>query len=50
LFGDIKEIGCVNDNFFREKGLKVFICRSPKIDIKAMYRKLAREEKGVFGY
>jgi hypothetical protein len=50
LFGDIKEIGCVNDIFFREKGLKVFICRSPKTDIKEAYRKLAKEEKNVFGY
>jgi hypothetical protein len=35
----------VDDKYFRENGLKVFLCTSPKTDIREVYRKKAFEEK-----
>jgi hypothetical protein len=48
LFGDIKEVGSVNNIYFRENGLKVFLCKSPVSNICEIYRQEAKEEKGRF--
>jgi hypothetical protein len=48
LFSDIKEVGCVDNKYFRERGLKVFLCKSPVDDVCAIYRKKAIEEKNKF--
>lgn len=45
LYNNITEIGCVNDKYFRESGLKVFLCSDPKRDVPEVYRqKVAREK------
>ncbi len=48
LFADIKEVGEVRDLYFREKGLKVFVCSQAKADIQDIYRKKAMEEKNTY--
>jgi hypothetical protein len=47
-FGNISVVGSVDNKFFREKGLKVFLCREPISDISAVYRELARKEKSRY--
>lgn len=41
-------MGSVDNRFFREKGLKVFLCKEPKSDVSAVYRELARKEKSRY--
>jgi hypothetical protein len=48
LFSDVKETGCVRNEYFREKGLKVYLCRSPKKNIQEIYRNLAITEKSIY--
>jgi uncharacterized membrane protein len=48
LFNDIRLVGSVDDKFFREARLKVFLCKSPKADIRQIYKDLARREKSRF--
>lgn len=48
LFHQITEIGCVTNPYFREKGLKVFLCRNPKTDIREVYKQKAQEEKKIY--
>jgi hypothetical protein len=48
LYSDIREVGTVKDKYFRESGLKVYLCKNPKQDIRAVYRELAYEEKSRF--
>ncbi len=48
LFSAITETGCVNNKYFREDGLKVFLCKSPKADIPELYKKKAKEEKSIY--
>lgn len=48
LFADIKEVGEVKDPYFREKGLKVFVCNQPKADIQDMYKRKAIKEKNIY--
>jgi hypothetical protein len=48
LFGDIKLVGTVDDKYFREKGLKVFLCKIPTQDIALIYKSKAKEEKDRF--
>lgn len=48
LFSEIREVGSVDNPYFREKGLKVFLCKSPLKDISAIYMEKAREEKSRF--
>jgi hypothetical protein len=44
-FGNISVAGSVDNRFFREKGLKVFLCRESLSDVAAVYKELARNEK-----
>lgn len=48
LFDSVTEIGQVNDPYFRERGLKVFVCASPKTDIRKIYSQMAMEEKNMY--
>jgi hypothetical protein len=48
LFSDIKEVGTVNDPYFREKGVKVFLCRNPKTNIQEVYSNAVYNERKRF--
>jgi hypothetical protein len=48
LFYNIKEVGCVRDVYFREKGQKVFLAKDPKIDVRELYKQKANNEKYIF--
>jgi hypothetical protein len=48
LFSNISEIGCVSDKYFRENGLKIFLCSGPKTSIQEVYRLKAIEEKKIY--
>ena len=39
------EIGVIKDVYFREKGLKVFLCEDPRDEIVEVYRQKAKMEK-----
>jgi hypothetical protein len=47
-FGNISVAGSVDNRFFREKGLKVFLCREPLSDVSAVYKELAFKEKSRY--
>jgi len=47
-FRNISIAGSVDNRFFREKGLKVFLCREPQSDISAVYKELALKEKSRY--
>jgi hypothetical protein len=47
-FKNITVVGSVDNIFFRENGLKVFLCREPLSDIGAVYKELARKEKSRY--
>ena len=47
-FNEITETGSIENPYFREKGLKVFLCKSPTADIKKIYAELALKEKSKF--
>lgn len=48
LFAEVSEVGSVDNKYFRETGLKVFLCRSPVRDVSDIYKNLAMEEKNRF--
>lgn len=48
LFADVSEVGSVDNKYFRETGLKVFLCKSPVRDVGEIYKNLAREEKNRY--
>ncbi len=48
LFNSISEVGAVNNPWFREKGVKVFLCSNPKTDVKKVYETSATIEKTKF--
>lgn len=48
IFGEVTEIGTVNDPYFREKGVKVFLCRNPKIDVPDIYKADIKKERERF--
>ena len=47
-FSEITEVGCVKNPYFRENGLKVFLCKSPKVNIPELYKNIAKEEKNKY--
>lgn len=47
-FGNISQEGSVDNRFFRENGLKVFLCREPLTDVSEIYKELARNEKNKY--
>jgi hypothetical protein len=42
-FGTIKEIGEVRNKYFRENGVKVFLCRGPLANISKLYQQTKQE-------
>jgi hypothetical protein len=48
LFSDIREVGTINIPYFREKGLKVFLCKNPKTNIQEVYRNAVLNERKPF--
>jgi hypothetical protein len=48
LFGEVIEIGSIRDPFFRESGLKVFLCREPTSSVQELYRKIAVTGKDAY--
>lgn len=48
LYQTITEVGCVDNPYFREKGLKVFLCIHPKTNIQEIYAHLAKEAKTIY--
>lgn len=48
LFDTVTVTGQVNDPYFRESGLKVFVCTSPKTDIRKTYSQMAMKEKSIY--
>jgi len=48
LFNDIKEVGAVNNPYFREKGLKVFLCKKPVENIGEVYKSSIGNERKRF--
>ncbi|MFN8256498.1 MAG: glycosyltransferase family 39 protein [Bacteroidales bacterium] len=45
LFENITLTGSVNNKYFRENGLSVYICRNPKGNMTEIYRQLAAQKK-----
>ncbi len=48
LFNQITEMGTIENPWFRESGVKVFLCTEPKTNIREVYRNLAKNEKTKF--
>ena len=48
LFGKCTVIGTVTNIYFRENGLKVFLCREPNDNLQPVYKQKAEEEKKVY--
>jgi len=48
LFAEIEEVGSVNNKYFREDGLKVFLCKKSKTDVQRIYADKAKEEKSIY--
>lgn len=48
LFKSVTEIGSVNNFFFRENGLLVFLCTHPAVNVQEVYRKRMTREKGLY--
>lgn len=50
LFTNYTEIGEIKNIYFRENGLKVFLCQNPKPVMLEFFRKRIMENKEVYGY
>jgi hypothetical protein len=50
LFNSYIEIGSIENIYFRENGLKVFLCQDPKPTFNDFYKKIVRENKQKYGY
>ena len=48
LFSDIREIGTVKNPYFREKGVKVFLCKNPVKNIGEVYKTSISNERKRF--
>jgi hypothetical protein len=44
-FRNISEVGEVNDKYFREKGVKVFLCKEPLTNISELYQQVKLKAK-----
>lgn len=45
FFEKVTEVGAVNNIYFRENGLKVFLCENPNGKLQEVYRQKASDEK-----
>ena len=50
LFKSYREIGVINNDCFREDGLKVYLCQDPTPLLKEFFKKRIKEHKQVYGY
>lgn len=41
-------MGCVQNPYFREKGVKVFLCKNPKTDVSEVYAESILKERERF--
>jgi hypothetical protein len=48
LFNNVREIGCINNAYSREKGLLVYLCTEPAVNVREVYRQKAIEEKKLY--
>jgi len=48
IFETVEEIGIVSDPYFREKGVKVFLCMNPKTDVPNIYKSDIQRERERF--
>ncbi len=48
LFEKYSEIGTVNNKYFRENGLKVFLCEIPNDKMQGVYKQKAKDEKNNY--
>lgn len=47
-FGNISVVGSVDNEFFKERGLKVFLCKEQLTDVASVYKELALNEKNKY--
>jgi hypothetical protein len=45
LFKNVVKVGTVNNSYFRENGLLVYLCNDPAVNVQEVYRQKAIEEK-----
>lgn len=50
LFNNYLEIGEIKDDYFRENGLKVYLCQNPKPLLNEFFKKRIKEHKVIYGY
>jgi hypothetical protein len=50
LFNNYAEIGEIKNIYFRENGLKIYLCQSPKPLLNEFFKKRIKEHKAVYGY
>ncbi len=48
LFDEVTEVGSVHDPFFRESGVKVFLCRESSASVQVLYQRIASAEKAAY--
>jgi hypothetical protein len=48
LFSNVTEVGCIVDSFSREKGLLVFLCTDPAVNVQEVYKQKAIEKKKLY--
>jgi|WetSurMetagenome_2_1015567.scaffolds.fasta_scaffold00658_15 hypothetical protein len=48
LFNRVTEIGTVEDSYARDRGLMVFLCTDPIVNVREVYRQRAGKEKKLF--
>lgn len=50
LFNTFTEVGTIKNNYFRENGLKVYLCQDPKPLFGNFFKKRIKEHKQKYGY
>ena len=50
LFNSYVETGEIRNRYFRENGLKVFLCQNPKPLLNEFFKKRIKEHKAIYGY
>jgi len=48
LYDSVVEVGCINNPWFREKGLKVFLCTQAKTNVAEVYTQLVSKAKLIY--
>ena len=50
LFNSYIEMGAINNYYFRENGIKVYLCQNPKPLLNEFFKKRIKENKKVYGF